>query len=142
MTTTSETYLPRDAYQPRGSRPWCATCGTDRHLLVGSSTMMDPQQETLAVAISCTNCSGSRVVATTAALLAAIPKRGDSSGDLVPRDGAYLHCQEPMAPADPELRIAHTVFSTESGTAGLLSVYPRTRVLRCRCGFQMEIPRH
>jgi hypothetical protein len=142
MSTTSDTYLPRDAHQPRGSRPWCAACDTDRHLLVDSTTLMDPQQETLAAAVTCTNCGNSRVVATTAAFVAAIPERGESSGDLVHRDAAYLHCGEPMPPADPDLGNAHTVFSTESGPADLLAVYLRTRVLRCRCGFQMEIPRH
>jgi hypothetical protein len=140
MTTTSDSYLPRDAHQPRGTRPWCATCGTDRHLLIGPVTMMDPQQEILAAAVTCTNCGSSCVVATTAAFVAAIQERGESSGDLLHRDGAYLHCGEPMPPVDPDLGNAHTVFSTETGPADLLAVYLRTRVLRCRCGFQMEMP--
>jgi hypothetical protein len=142
MTTTSDSYLPRDAHQPRGSRPWCATCNTDRHLLIDSTTIMDPQQEILAAAVTCSHCGSSRVVATTGAFLAPIRERDESSGYLLHRDGAYLHCGEPMPPADPDLGNAHTVFSTEAGTADLLAVYLRTRVLRCRCGFQMEIPRH
>lgn len=140
MTTTSDTYLPRDAHQPRGSRPWCETCNSDRHLLVDSATMMDPQEEILAAAISCTNWGSSRVVATTAAFAAAIPERSDSSGDLLHRDAAYVHCQEPMTPADPEMRGAHWPVSTQPGPTEYLGVYLRTRVLRCRCGFQMEIP--
>ena len=83
MTATSSTYLPRDAHQPRGRRPWCAACGTDRHLLVDSVTVMNPQRETLAAAISCTNCSNSHVVATTAAFLASLTGRngnGDAAG--------------------------------------------------------------
>lgn len=72
MTVTSNSYLPREAHQPRGRTPWCATCDTDRHLLVDSVTLMNPRHETLAAAISCTKCSSSHVVATTAAFLAAI----------------------------------------------------------------------
>lgn len=104
-------------------------------------TTLNAQHETLAAAISCTVCGGSRVVATTAAFLAAIQGQNQGSGDLVHRDAGYLHCGEPMVPPDPELRNARTVISTEPGPADLLSVYLQTRVMRCRCGFQMEIPR-
>jgi hypothetical protein len=142
MTITSSTYLPRDAHQPRGRRPWCAACDTDRHLLLDSVTTMNRQRETLAAAISCTNCGSSHVVATTAAFLAAIPgQQGPSGGGAVHRGDAYSHCQEPMSAVDPERRSAHWPVSTHAGTPDLLGDYFRTRVLRCRCGFQMEIPR-
>ena len=140
MTITSSTYLPRDAHQPRGRRPWCATCETDRHLLVDSVTTMNTQREILAAAISCTNCGSSHVVATTAAFLAAIPGPNRASG-AVHRDDTYSHCQEPMSAVDPERRSAHRPVSTHAATQDFLGDYLRTRVLRCRCGFQMEIPR-
>ena len=101
MSITSNTYLPRDAHQPRGRRPWCASCDTDRHLTADSVTMMNPRQETLAAAISCTQCGNSHVVATTAAFLAAIPGWDGDSGGSVRRDDAYRHCQEPMSAVDP-----------------------------------------
>lgn len=101
---------------------------------------MNPQRETLAAAISCTNCGSSHVVATTAAFLAAIPGRNGNSGGAVHRDDAYSHCQEPMSAVDPERRSAHRPVSTHAGTPDFLGDYFRTRVLRCRCGFQMEIP--
>lgn len=140
MSTTSHTYLPRDAHQPRGRRLWCAACNTDQHLLVESVTTLNPQQQTLAAATTCTKCSGSRVMATTAAFVAAVPRRNEDNDDVVCRDAAYFHCQEPMSPADPELRGVDWPVSTQAGPTEFLSVYLRTRVLRCRCGFQMEIP--
>jgi hypothetical protein len=140
MSTTSHTYLPRDSHQPRGRRLWCAECDTDRHLLVDSVTTLNAQQQTLAAAITCTKCQGSRVLATTAAFLAAVPGRNKDNGDVVHRDAAYVHCQESMSPADPEVRGVHWPVSTQAGPNEFLSVYLRTRVLRCRCGFQMEIP--
>lgn len=79
MTVLSNTYLPRDAHQPRGRRPWCATCDTDQHLLVDDVTTLDPHQETLAVAVNCARCGGSRVLATTAAFLAAISARAENA---------------------------------------------------------------
>ncbi len=102
---------------------------------------MNPQRETLAAAISCTNCGSSHVVATTAAFLAAIPGRNGNSGAAVHRDDAYSHCQEPMSAVDPERRGAHRPVTTHAGNSDFLGDYLRTRVLRCRCGFQMEIPR-
>lgn len=102
---------------------------------------MNPQQETLAAAISCTTCGGSHVVATTAAFLAAIPGRSGNSGGAAPREDVYRHCQEPMSAVDPERRSAQRPVSTHAGTPDFLGDYLRTRVLRCRCGFQMEIPR-
>lgn len=99
MTVTSNTYLPRDAHQPRGRRPWCAGCDSDRHLLVDSVTVMNPQQETLAAAITCTNCGSSHVVATAAAFLATLPGRNGTGGATVPREDAYRRCQESMIAA-------------------------------------------
>lgn len=101
--------------------------------------MMNPQQETLAAAISCTMCGSSHVVATTAAFLATIP--GRSSSGAVHRDEAYRHCQEPMSAVDPERHSANRPVSTHARTPDFLGDYLRTSVLRCRCGFQMEIPR-
>lgn len=54
-------------------------------------------------------------------------------------------CGEPMQAADSGPRSicgpATTEYMpTEQTSKGLLEVYLRTRVLRCGCGFQMEIP--
>ena len=102
---------------------------------------MTPQRETLAAAINCTNCGSSHVVATTAAFLATIRARTGNSGGGVRREDAYRHCQEPMSAVDPERRSPHRAVSTHAGSPDFLGEYLRTRVLRCRCGFQMEIPR-
>lgn len=72
LSTVTSTYLPRGSHQPRGSRPWCAACDTDRHLLVDSVAVMNRRLETLAVAFNCAKCGGSRVLATTVAFVAAI----------------------------------------------------------------------
>jgi hypothetical protein len=141
MSTTAHTYLPRDSHQPRGGRrPWCATCNTDRHLLVESVTTLNERQKTLAAAVTCTKCGASRVMATTAAFVKAVPGRNEDNKDVVHRDAEYVHCQEPMCRVDPELRGVHWPVSTEAGPPEFLSVYLKTRVLRCRCGFQIEIP--
>jgi len=128
-----------------GHRPWCTDCDSDDHLLVDTITDLDRLQETLAVAFNCTRCGGSRVLATTAQFVAAIMARpvmarpGDSV-ELGRADGDYVHCGEAMTSADPALRNAHLQLTTDPGPADVLGVYLQTRVLRCRCGFQMELP--
>ncbi|BCW69036.1 hypothetical protein NicSoilB8_00800 [Arthrobacter sp. NicSoilB8] len=106
-----------------------------------SVTVMNLQQETLAAAISCTMCGNAHVVATTAQFLATLQGRNGSSGGGMHRYDAYRHCQEPMSVVDPERRSAHGPVSNHAGTPDFLGDYLRTRVLRCRCGFQMDVPR-
>jgi hypothetical protein len=55
----------------------------------------------------------------------------------------YIHCGEPMHPAASEQGAIYTPLMTEpeqTPTGIDLEVYLQTRVLRCGCGFQMEIP--
>ncbi|HJV99327.1 MAG TPA: hypothetical protein VJ617_09565 [Arthrobacter sp.] len=75
MEKPSCTYLPRDSLQPRGARPWCAACDTDWYLAVDSVVVLDARKNTLAAAVSCSRCRGSRVLATTSELMAAVLAR-------------------------------------------------------------------
>jgi hypothetical protein len=54
--------------------------------------------------------------------------------------GHYMHCGQPMEKAGSELRRFSAPLSTESAEADPLDVYLATRVLRCSCGFQIELP--
>lgn len=136
----SDTYRPCDARQPRGKQPWCGECDTDEHLEVDSVTVLDRQQGTLAVAFNCTNCGGSRVLDTTPDFVAAVLARAAISDDVVHLAGEYIHCGEPMSATDPELMNPFQSVSTDEAPPDVFGVYLQTRVLRCRCGFQMEIP--
>lgn len=75
MEKPSSTYLPLDSLQRRGGRPWCADCDTDFYLAVDSVVVLDARKDTLAAAVSCSRCRGSRVLATTSELIAAVPAR-------------------------------------------------------------------
>ena len=140
MSTISSTYLPRDAHQPRGKQPWCAPCDTDLHLVADSIAVMDRRRETLAVAFNCAKCGGSRVLSTTAGFVAAVLARSTTNDEVVHLGADYVHCGEPMSPTDPELKSLGTPVSTHPRPADFFGAYLRTRVLRCQCGFQMEIP--
>jgi hypothetical protein len=140
VDTAASTYLPHGAHQPRGNQPWCAPCDTDRHLLVDSITVMDPRRETLAAAFNCTRCGSSRVLSTTVVLIAVILARSPAADDVMQLGAEYIHCGEPLHPGDPEATAARKPISTGPMAADFLGAYLRTRVLQCRCGFQVEIP--
>jgi hypothetical protein len=71
----SGSYVPQDRYQPRGSRPWCPTCDSDEHLSVGTVTVLNCRQQTLAAVVDCAGCHGSWVLATTASFVTAQSRR-------------------------------------------------------------------
>ena len=54
--------------------------------------------------------------------------------------GHYMHCGEPMEKGGTELRHLQGPRSTENVQYWALDVYLSTCVLRCICGFQIEVP--
>ncbi|TLM72631.1 hypothetical protein [Pseudarthrobacter sp. NamB4] len=56
--------------------------------------------------------------------------------------GHYIHCGHPMEKIGSELRRLSAPAFTDGDQkeTETLDVYMTTRVLRCRCGFQMELP--
>ncbi|MFE4836375.1 hypothetical protein ACFRAU_17050 [Arthrobacter sp. NPDC056691] len=90
---------------------------------------------------SCSSCRGPRVPATTAELLAPVLARYLCPGDDVVHIGAtYIHCGEPMTPSDVARRQLESPVHTQPGPADFLDEDLQTKVLHCRCGFQMELP--
>lgn len=71
-TQSSNTYVPRHVLQPRGKQPWCADCDTDFHLFIDSPVVLNCRTSTIAVAVYCSQCSRSRVLETTAELVATL----------------------------------------------------------------------
>ncbi|HEV7166916.1 MAG TPA: hypothetical protein VGN49_03005, partial [Micrococcaceae bacterium] len=55
-------------------------------------------------------------------------------------EGTYLHCGEPMTLGAPRDQTITASMPMEDNSSALLEVYLQTRVLHCRCGFQMEFP--
>lgn len=63
--------------------------------------------------------------------------RRRSAPDVLVHGGQYIHCGEPMTANGAEMRSIHGTYGSLPETLG---VYLATRVLRCACGFQIEIP--
>lgn len=136
--TPAEEQTPQDS----NSRPWCSRCGTDEFLLIESvdESFTEPGQ-LLAVSYTCLECDNFYAHDVPIGSLNPGVVYEYSGRPPIDAEGQYVHCGEPMTRGST---VRHTVASAFVGNVGekhRLEVYLRTRVLHCRCGFQMEIPR-
>lgn len=113
MSTLSYPYLLNGVHQPDGRHIECFRCRAGHGLVIES---LEPHPR---------------------------PKPGHTSVVLQFR-GQYIHCGETMRAADSVLHSVCAAVTTEPTPAEAgeeaLELYLRTRVLRCICGFQMELP--
>jgi hypothetical protein len=116
----------------------CGNCGTDRHLIIRAVTILPGLgADVVLVSYTCSRCGNFNEHPAQAADLSMVLARAEQRGDVLIFGDDYLHCGEPMQTAGSELRRLSIPLSTEEDA---LDVYFPTRVLRCVCGFQMELP--
>lgn len=65
---------------------------------------------------------------------------GSNQRNVLVFGGHYMHCGQLMEKGGTELRHLQAPRSTENVQYRALDVYLSTRVLRCICGFQIEVP--
>lgn len=65
---------------------------------------------------------------------------GPSQDNVLVFAGHYVHCGQLMEKGRAGLRRCHASRTTENVQDEALDVYLSTRVLRCACGFQIEVP--
>ena len=141
MSTISHPRQPARAKGPHGQRLWCGQCDTDQHLIIQSIQPLEPPRAGLVdAAYSCRGCGRFYEHPAAAEHVAGIVNGPGHGAGVLNFGGVYLHCGEPMRLGGSEHRSIYAPVSTEQRPDALLDVYLRTRVLRCGCGFQMEIP--
>ena len=119
----------------------CGHCGTDSHLVIRSVTELpDHPADVVMVSYTCERCRLFSEHPARVADLSMVLGRTEPSEDVLIFGGYYLHCGRPMTRAGSELRRLSAAVSTEGAGEDTLEVYLATRVLRCGCGFQMELP--
>ncbi|MEC5181927.1 hypothetical protein [Arthrobacter sp. CG_A4] len=143
MSTISHTHRPSNARPPSVRRLWCTRCRTDQHLVIDAiEPPLAPEEGLVEVSYTCLGCDFLYAHPATVAQVAAIlnkPGPGRTSG-ILQFGGTYIHCGEPMHTIGSETRNIYAPLTTEQSAEPVLDVYLRTRVLKCACGFQMEIP--
>lgn len=140
MTPVSHSTVPEQV-SPGSGRPWCDACGTDSYLFIESvgASRTAPGQS-LEISYTCVECDGYYAHDVGTQNLSPVILRQFPPQALEALDGLYLHCGEPMTTG---LSVERSIVSTLSpGPEGEseLEAYLRTKVLHCRCGFQMELP--
>jgi hypothetical protein len=125
-------------------RPWCTVCGTDSYIFVETVVEAEPHQtEVVDVSYTCSECD--TFYAHPVRLATLVP---EIQQEFLSTAAAGLwfsctHCGDPMTLGRPTERVIEAPRSTEDPESpNLLEVYLQTQVLHCRCGFQMEVPRH
>lgn len=128
---------------PGGSLPdpWCSACGTDEYLVFDAVTLLPPRSGNPVsprwdVSYWCSCCDsyyGHQTFKVPASEMETVGIDFGAEG--------YMHCGEPMQPVE---RVDHTIFdpvdasSPETGPLPLVQMH--VEILRCRCGFKMEVP--
>jgi hypothetical protein len=92
------------------------------------------------VSYTCSRCGTFDEHPAQVADLSLVLARPEQTGDVLIFSSHYMHCGQPMKKAGSELRRLSVPLSTEDGAEDSLGVYLSARVLRCNCGFQMELP--
>lgn len=110
-------------------------------LVIESVQPLEPPRTRLVdAAYSCRECGYFYAHPATVALVATIVNGPGQGAGVLKFGGVYFHCGEPMRAAGSEHRTICAPVPTGYAPDAPLQVYLRTRVLRCGCGFQMEIP--
>lgn len=142
MSTISESAIPHEPHRPGASPLWCDDCGTDKHLIIESIQARAPRfSQQIAVFYTCTSCGTSYNHAATVQQAGAILNRRGIQDGLLEFGSHYFHCSEPLR----EVKTAQRRFGApKTGRPRSRSspheVLLPTKVLRCSCGFEMEIP--
>jgi DNA-directed RNA polymerase subunit RPC12/RpoP len=141
MPTPANGY--RDAPQFRPGPLACRRCGHDHHLEITSIDALPADSASRAalveVSFRCIGCGTPFTQAADVTEVARILNRAGSTRNVLAFGGHYIHCGQPMRSAGAEVRSIHSTYN-ERRLPETLGVYLATRVLRCVCGFQMEIP--
>lgn len=143
MSTIFEPHVPGAAHGPWANSLRCSACHTDTHLVIESIEVLSPPVPGMvAVSCTCTGCGRYQSQSATVPQIALILNRPgpERTSPILQFGDEYIHCGEPMRLAGSDLHSIYSPLSTEQSSEDVLGVYLRTRVLRCVCGFQMEIP--
>lgn len=123
--------------QPRQMR--CEACGTEHHLTIHAITAMGTANgDLVTVSYTCNACCRFQEHLAYAADVAAALHQVRWMAKVIMFGDDYIHCGFPMEEAEYE--IERLCYRSSNGSGGLNTVSLPTRVLRCRCGFQLEVP--
>jgi predicted aconitase len=119
----------------------CAACGTDGSLALHSIIALTPPAEgEVEVGYACTGCNLHYLHRADVVAVAAVLNRASYTEDVLVFGGHYIHCGQPMQALGSQISRLHAAAYTDGAREDAVDVNLETRVLRCSCGFQVELP--
>lgn len=122
--------------QPRQLR--CETCGTEHQLTLHAVRAVGANSDVVTVAYTCNDCGRFQEHLAYAGDVAAALHQVRWMAQVIMFGDDYIHCGYPMEEAEFEIERLCYRSSNSGGSLNMVSL--PTRVLRCRCGFQLEVP--
>ena len=118
---------------------FCMVCATSEHLIIESIESLVPRRDGwIAVEYSCGKCESFFAHEASVQHVALFLAEGDESPGVLKFGRHYIHCGEPMEESGMKIS---GIGVDEDEVTGLHYVRIPSVVLRCRCGFQMDIPK-
>lgn len=117
----------------------CEACGTEQELTIHAVNAMGAANgDLVTVGYTCNDCRRFQEHLAYAADVAAALQHARWMAKVIMFGDEYIHCGFPMEEAESE--IERLSYRSRATGGGLSTVSLPTRVLRCSCGFQLEIP--
>jgi hypothetical protein len=136
QASMSSSHPRRPLPQPRQLR--CEECGTEHQLTIHAISALGAGGDLVSVSYTCRDCDRFQEHTAYASDVVAALHQVRFMAQVIVFGDDYVHCGYPMEEAEFEIeRLCYR--SSRSGSA-LSAVSLPTRVLRCRCGFQLEVP--
>ena len=134
MSTSNPRHSPP---QPRQLR--CETCGTEHQLTIHAVRAMGAANgDLVTVSYTCNDCGLFSEHLAYAGDVAAALHQVRWMAKVIMFGDDYIHCGFPLE--ESGLEIERLCYRSSNNGGSLNAVCLPTRVLRCRCGFQLEIP--
>ena len=92
------------------------------------------------VGYACTACDLRFVQRADVVGVAAVLNRVPSPEGVFVFGGHYIHCGQPMQTLGSEVRWINAAAYTDREPEDAVDISLATRILRCTCGFQIELP--
>lgn len=123
--------------QPRQLQ--CEACGTETQLTIHAITAIGAAGgDLVTVSYTCNDCSLFQEHTAYSTDVAAALAHVRWMAKVVLFGDEYIHCGFPMEEA--EFEVERLCYRSSTTGSGLNAVSLPTRVLRCHCGFQLEVP--
>jgi hypothetical protein len=119
----------------------CDGCGTDANLTLHSIVAVRPPSDAVVeVGYACTACNLHFLHRAGVEAVAAVLNRAPYTEDVLVFGGHYIHCGQPMQTLGSQISRLQAAAYTDGVREDAVDVNLETRVLRCTCGFQIELP--